>query len=186
MSGINKPGFTLLEIMVAIVIIALIAAAVVPRFGGQPLRRRQAFVAELNALLGLGWQQALTKNTIHRVTLDFEKRLFTLQEDEGAGRGDTKGFQEVKTPYVTSDMKLPDDYEIKQFFIEGHDEMQRFAGKGLKTAHFFIVPEGLVQAVIINALDKSDLDEKGRAVTFGLVLNSFSGQWTYHDSFQKP
>jgi prepilin-type N-terminal cleavage/methylation domain-containing protein len=185
-SGINKPGFTLIEIMVAIVIIALIAAAVVPRFGGQPLKRRQAFVSELNALLGLGWQQALTKNTIHRVTLNFEKKLFTLQADEGAGLGDTKGFQEVKVPYVSSDMKLPDNYEIKQFFIAGHDEMQRFSGKELKTAHFFIVPEGLVQAVVINALDKSDLDEQGRAVRFGIVLNPFSGQWTYHDSFQKP
>ena len=187
MSGINKPGFTLIEIMVVIAIIALIAAAVAPRFDrGLPLRRRQAFVSELNALLGLGWQQALTTNTIHRVTLDFEKRLFTLQADEGAGLGEKKGFQEVKVPYVTSDMKLPEDYEIKQFFIEDHDEMQRFSGKGLKTAHFFIVPEGLVQSVIINALDKSVLDEKGRAVNFSLVLNSFSGQWTYHDSFQKP
>lgn len=187
MSGINKSGFTLIEIMVALAIIALIAAAVAPRFGrGQPLARREAFVAELNTLLGLGWQQALMTNTIHRVTLDFEKQLFTVQADEHAGLSDKKGFQEVKVPYGTSDVKLPADYEIKQFFIEGYDEMQRFSGKGLKTAHFFIVPEGLMQSVVINAIDKSDLDEQGRATRFGLVINPFSGRCMYHDSFQKP
>jgi prepilin-type N-terminal cleavage/methylation domain-containing protein len=186
-SGINKPGFTLIEIMVAVAIIALIAAVVAPRFDrGQPLRRRQAFVAELNTLMGLGWQQALMKNSIHRVTLDFDKKLFSLQEDEHAGLGGAKEFKEVKTAYVTSTVDVPEAYEIKQFFIEGHDEMQRFAGRGLKSAHFFIVPEGLAQSVVINVLDKNDFDEQGKALRFGIVLNPFSGQWTYYDSFQKP
>jgi len=174
--------------MVALAIIALIAAAVVPRFDrGLPLKRRQAFTAELNALLGLGWQQALTTNTIHRVTFDFDKNLFLLQADDKAGLGDNKGFQEVKGAFIMSSVSLPADYEIKQFFIEGHDEMQRFGGgRGLKSAHFFIVPEGLMQAVIINLIDKNALDEQGRAVRFGLVINSFSGQCTYYDGFQKP
>jgi prepilin-type N-terminal cleavage/methylation domain-containing protein len=186
-SGINKPGFTLIEIMVALAIIALIAAAVVPRFDrGQPLKRRETFVAELNGLVGLGWQQALMTNTIHRVTFDFEKHQVSLQADNEAGSEGKKGFQEVKSVYVASDIKLPEDYEVKQFFIEGSDEVARKRGKSIQLAYNFIVPEGLMQSAVINAIDKNDLDEKGRAVRFGLVIHPFSGQCTYHDSFQKP
>lgn len=187
----HRSGFTLIEVLVTVAIIALVIGAVVPRFGrGQPLERRMAFVAELNALLGFGWQQALTSNTIHRVTFDFGKQQVSLQADEGAGSAGKKGFQEIKNADVVSTVHLPNTYEIKQFFIEDYDEMQRLSGRGGKdiqfVAYFCIVPEGLVQAVIINAIDKSDLDEQGRAVRFSLVMNPFSGQWTYHDSFQKP
>lgn len=186
-SGINKPGFTLLELVVAVAIIALIVVAVVPRFDrGLPLRRRQAFTQELNALLGLGWQQALTLNRVHRVTFNFEKGDIALQVERDDGATSKKVFNDSDVPYVATAVALPTDYEIKNFYIEGHDEMQRSSSRKTKSAYFFIVPEGLVQSVVINAIDKSDLDEQGRAVRFGLVVNSFSGQCSYHDSFQKP
>jgi type II secretory pathway pseudopilin PulG len=171
--------------MVVIAIIAIMAAAVVPRLGVRPLQRRKQLAVDIAAIIGLGWQQALMTNKIHRVTLDFKERLFSLQVDEGAMAGAKDAFKDIKSNYFISTEKLPENFEIKQFFIEGKDEMQRSA-KGLTTAYFLIVPEGLVQSVIMNIVDKNDLDAQGRAFKFGLVVNPFSGQCTYYDSFQKP
>lgn len=186
MSGTTKSGFTLIELMVVIAIIALMAAAVVPRLGVRPLQRRMQFATDLSALIGLGWQQALMTNTFHRITFDFEKRQFTLQADESAGQDQKEVFKEVKNPYFISTQSIDDAFTIKQFFIEGYDEVQRFVGKKLQKVYFFIVPEGLVQPVIINLVDNNDLDEKGRGRQFGVVVNPFSGECVYHDSFQKP
>ena len=59
MSGTSKPGFTLVEILVAMAIIALVATIVIPNvWKSSAAHGRQQFVRNLNALCALAWQQA--------------------------------------------------------------------------------------------------------------------------------
>ncbi len=78
----------------------------------------------------------------------------------------------------------PKNLEIKNFYVEGSDEMERIAGRPDGKIWFFVVPSGLAQNVIINFIDTLDrVNNKPR--TIGLVLNPFSAQFKVYDTFQK-
>lgn len=185
MQKISRSGFTLVEIMVAIAVIGLLAAIVVPNFRSrQPGFERRQFIGQLNALLRLASQQAIVSRKVHRIYCDLKKYTVTAQV-RGEGK-DPKGepvFNPIKAPYLHHTISWPKQLSPKQFIIEGVDEMDR-GGKKLTEAWFYIVPEGLAQNVIINFVDTRD-KERGKPKQVGLVLNPFSVQFTVHDTFQK-
>lgn len=173
----SRSGFTLLEVMVAITILALIMRFAMPNIGGnKPRYIRDAFVARLNALTHLAWQRALVTHKIQRVTFDMGKSQIMLSEqtDELESNGEPK-FAPSTGGYVKSSFNYPNTIDIKNFFIEGHDEMKRSGSKAV--TWFYVVPEGLAQEVIINFTDKSDrIGSKMRK--FKLELNPFDAQFS--------
>lgn len=181
----RKQAFTLIEILVAIAIMAVMAAIVVPNIVKLTARSaREQFISDVQVLVQLGWQSALGTGKIHRVSVNIDKRTISLgMESGGYDKNGEPEFKPAKLYFASSTMKWPASIAIKQFIIEGFDEMSRFSGKTTGEVWFYIMPEGLTQSVVINALDTKDLkDNKPRP--FSLVLSPFSATFKRYDVFQ--
>ena len=188
MLGSNKRGFTLLEILVVLAIIGIMATIVVPSFKSiLPRREREAFVSKLNALMRYAWQHALIERKAHKMSVNFEKKLIWIEMATGSPNKEGKpDFAPIKGAYLNTSMVIPSSIQIKNFIIEGYDEMSRYAaGSKLQDSWFFIMPDGLTQTVTINFLDTRQTNVAGRPRQFGLVLNPFNAQFKVYDSFQK-
>lgn len=183
----NRPGFSLLEILIAVAIVGIFAAVAIPNFGRMmPYYQREQFIAQLNGLVQCAWQQALTTRSVCKVDFNIKNREVALLLQK-LGEQDKNGdpvFAPIKTAYLKTTIRIPEQIDIKQFFIEGFDEMTRSSTKNSTNAWFFVVPDGLTQLVTINLVDTKDLfDNKPRQI--GLVLNPFHAQFAVYDSFQK-
>jgi prepilin-type N-terminal cleavage/methylation domain-containing protein len=183
----NKSGFSLLELLIVIAIIGLISSMVVPNLQrSTPRYEREAFIARFNALVHYGWQQTLMTHKLYRITVDVGKKTIKLEVDSGEkDRSGEAAFVPIANAVDDTACTIPDQIMVKQFFIEGFDMMAKFARSKTASVWFYIVPEGMVQNVVINFNDTKDLqNDKPRPI--GLVLNPFSAQFKTYDTFQKP
>ncbi|CAN5167657.1 hypothetical protein BH09DEP1_BH09DEP1_1990 [soil metagenome] len=186
MRGNNK-GFSLLELLVVLAIMGILMAVVVPNFRNLlPGRERKLFIEKLNGLVRSAWQRALIERKLQKVAFDFNTRSIWLESATGAIKDGDPEFVRAKGGYAAAAVKIPKVLEIKNFFIEGFDEMSRYGG-GRKTTEswFYIIPDGMAQAVTINFLDTSNTNAAGKPRQFGLVLNPFNAQFKVYDAFQK-
>lgn len=181
---VRQNGFSLLEILIAITIMALMAVLIVPQLGNKSGKPQElAFVAQLNRLMQTAWQQALFTGHIHKVLFDFKQRTISLEEQQAGTKGATAlPFVPVSGIIDDTHMQLPEQFIVKNFFIDRQDEMRR--GNRIN-AYFFVMPSGTTQPVIIN-IAHSLTDQKQPAPVFGLVLNPFSAQFEYIDEPQHP
>lgn len=173
----RNQGFTLIEIVVVIAIIGFMAAVVSPNlFGPTASRERKNFIAKVNSLLFLGWQQALITHKPHAIDFDFYRKKVTLQILDNPNDKPVP----VKIDYQETSLEWPALYEAKNFYIEGSDELS-----GKTAVYFYIMPDGMAQDVILNFLDTKDTLPGGDPRPIGLVLNPFSVQFKEYDEFQK-
>ena len=182
-SGMNNKGFTLIEILVAIAIIVIMATVLVPNIGRRiPGYERKRMLSQLNALTRFAWHNAVIAHKLHRVVFNIGKNRVHLEVEQDAK--DEKGeplFKPLKQAYISSSMTWPDRFQIKNFFIEGFDEMRRFGGGRVTTeTWFFVVPEGLTQEVTINMIDLKDVVD-GKPKQISLVLNPFTAQFKVYE-----
>jgi type II secretion system protein H len=181
-----KEGFSLIEILVAIMLVGIMATIVVPSFRAKdPRKERRQFFTELNTLTRLAWSYALVTGKVQRLVVDFTKG--TLQLQEATDKKDEKGepvFVASKG-YIQRTVTWPKQLQIQNFYIEGFDEMERFGGRPTGTVWFFVTPQGLAQPVTMNIVDTSDRS-RGSARPISLVLNPFSAQFKEYATFQKP
>lgn len=179
MSGVYKKnlGFTLLEIVVAIAIIALMATLVIPRFGRKKTER-DIFIHDFNALLVHSYNNALMTGKIQKVVWDVDKKSISVETatDERDSSGALK-FKPLQAGYVKKALKIPDEFSLKNFFIKGKDELLEGPTKKL---WFYIMPSGIAQEIIINIFDTKTEQE------IGMILNPFTVQVKVYDQYQKP
>lgn len=154
-----------------------------------PHYERQQFIARLNSFTGLAWHNALVTHKVHRVVIDSAKKTIQVQMQNVSTDG-KKGvdFVPLKNSYIKSAGTFGDNLEIRNFYIEGDDQIAKHRG-GKKSSHetwFFIMPDGLTQAVVMNIIDTKDRNASGQAHEVGLVLNPFNAQFKEYDTFQKP
>jgi prepilin-type N-terminal cleavage/methylation domain-containing protein len=184
MSGTAKNGFSLIEILVVLGIIALLMTIVLPRFSSMlPGRDRKLFITNLNSLTRNAWQQALIQNKIHKVAVDFIARKMWLERETGVVKDNAPEFARVKGAYTMNSCIIPKNIEIENFIVEGYDEKAR--SRTTYESWFYVMPDGLTQAVTINCIDKKQIGPGGRPAHFGLVLNPFNAQFKVYGSFQK-
>ena len=150
----------------------------------RPGYQRRSFIVELNNLLMFAWRNALITQSVHRLLFDIKKRVIHVQI-EIEEKGKEKNFSDVPTQYVKTYYQWPENITIKQLFVGKEEQLQR-PGIKTETVWFFIVPEGMSQEVIINALDASDSDVQGKEKQIGLVINPFTVQLSTYETFQKP
>lgn len=183
LSCMTKAGFTLLELLVAMALFGFLATMLVPNLRSPGYERRQ-FIGKLNALTRFAWQNAIITDKIHKIQFDFTKEHVSVQIEQGRDSAGERIFGPLKQALIRTSFTIPTHIAIKNFFIEGFDEMSRFVGRKTAEAWFYIVPDGLAQEVVINFFDMKDIiAEKARPV--GLVLNPFSAQFKEYGSFQK-
>ncbi|HEV2600965.1 MAG TPA: hypothetical protein VGT41_01575 [Candidatus Babeliales bacterium] len=184
MPGGNKNGFGLLQILITVAIAGLLTSVAVPLLSRRsPADVRKQLAAQLNTFTQHAWYRAITTGKTHQVLFDLAKnRIEILTETDKVNDAGDFIFAPIKQSYLPNSFTWPSTYQIKQFIIEGVDMLENF-GK-TNQLWFFIVPQGLAQAVIINMVDANDLvGKKPRQI--GLVLNPFSAQFKIYDSFQK-
>ena len=178
----KKNGFTLLEILVAILILGLLAAIVPPLLRtAQPAAERKKFITQLNALMKFAWTNAITTGKTHRVTFFWDKNLVQVGFDD---KKKNKGIP-IPGTYFDTTIKIPKQLEVKNFYIEGKDERARHAG-GSKEIWFFVYPQGMCQSVVINMFDIKDKINDRRNRPVSLVLNPFTAQFEVYNVFKKP
>jgi len=185
MFGISKKtGFTLLELMVVMLIIGVMASLFGPTLfsGRKPRYERDTFVARLNSLVSTARVQAILERAVHSIEFDFKKRTVEIKRAPFPGAL-ADDFESIKGLPSAHYIWL-EQFEIKQFLVEGNDLMKAFARKETSEVFFFVIPDGLTQEVTINFLDTKDtIDDEARKV--GLVLNPFTAYFKTYDTFQK-
>lgn len=182
----SKPGFTLIEILIAFALIIILMSIVVPNIRKLlPRREREVFIGKVNAITRLAWQRALIERKVHKVVFNFKNNEFWVEEPTGISKLGEMEFKRIKGTYIKPSEKIPSNIQIKSFIVEGFDEMTRRGAGGTEESWFFLMPDGLTQTVTINFLDTKQLNAAGKPRQFGLVLNPFNAQFKVYDSFQK-
>lgn len=177
-----KRGFSFIEIVVAIMIMGIMAAFVIPKLRFRGARAVDSFTNDLVKLTTVATERAIMTGTVHRV--------FFAMNHEGAPRIEVQAmkkksdkeqkqdsFEPLASEYSTTAFTLNPQLTIKNFYIKGIDEA---AQGSLKDAWFYLLPDGVAQDIIINVLDEVTGDR------VGLVLNPFSAKFAIYDTFQKP
>jgi prepilin-type N-terminal cleavage/methylation domain-containing protein len=75
----SQRGFTLIEILAVVAILALVAAFVVPNLGGFRMRALRSEAARLASHLELARQRAIMTGVPHRVWLELEQSEYRLE-----------------------------------------------------------------------------------------------------------
>ena len=187
-SGINNPGFSLLEILIAIALLGVMAVVVVPNFKSQgAAAQRKEFIVKVNALTQFAWQNAIVTRKIQRVEFDFQQKKVVVMQATGEKNMDGElQFGLVTRAYTNISIAIPSQFDCRNFYVEGFDEMTRRQGAKAGAVWFYLIPEGLAQSVIINILDTKDRVKTSRAHEMSLVLNPFSAQFDAYDTFKQP
>lgn len=184
----SKYGFTIIEIMVVIAIIGILLTFLAPNVTKLvlPRRERELFISKLNALTRFAWQHALIERKAHKISVDFTKKVMWIEMATGVIKKDQPETVRLKGAYTPTALSIPKNIDIKGFIIEGFDEKSRYGGgRGTEESWFYIMPDGLTQAVTINFIDTKDRNPAGKPRQFGLVLNPFTAYFNAYDSFQK-
>lgn len=176
MEYIKRPGFTLIEIMIALFIVGMALALILPQFQrARPGADRDDFINNVRSLVTLAWQQALLSHKIHRILFSLQDRTVRIEKEQEKDGKTT--WVPLKGLIVPTNVKWSKNLEIRQFLIEGSDQLSRFGpGKQVTEVYFFIMPDGMTQPVTINLIDKSG-GRGQRPQTFSMILNPFSAQF---------
>ncbi len=185
----SKPGFSLLELMIALMIIGIVGMVVAPNFSNRvPRYQRTEFVDKLNAIVHQAVVSALETGHVHKVIFNLDKRTISVHEKTEQVDGDGKDlFNPIVLHAVGKGYAWPEHFSFKQFFVQGVDEIaQHMAGNILEDIWFFIVPEGMAQEVIINIVDTHDTGRSLDGHELSLVLNPLRVHFEEHEQFRSP
>lgn len=187
--GNTKPGFGLLEVLLALTIFGLVASVAIPNYMRQQAGyERKKFVTSLNALMSEVFQLGLMEEKIERVKFDLKQRsIIVEQETDSYTDEGTKIFKPIALHYVDTKYQWPETFDFKQFFVKRQDEMLARGVHGdTDEVWFYVMPSGMAQEVIINILDSKDETVDKDGIEMSLVLNPFTLQFRRYDDFQIP
>ncbi len=189
MFGISKKsqGFTILELVIALMILAIIAGIVAPNlFRRRSSYARQELSDKLTGLVELAYLEGSSSGKLHRVFFDIPRKLVRLERETTRKHAGQTVYEPAKSSYLKTSFDWPEHFDIKNFYIKARDEMAAGPGATTNTVWFYVAPDGVAQEVIININDTNELTAQGNPYAFSLVLNPFTLRFTLYDEFQKP
>lgn len=169
---IEAPGFSLIEMVIALALLAFLASLVFPRITKPPIR--ETFIKQLNSLLVLAYNHAIMSGKAQRLFFDFKKRTITIEEATGGKKLGQDEFTPVTVEHLKTSIEWPESFALQSFYIN-----EKFDAGIINTIYFMIMPQGYAQRVTINIQDTRD------ETSFALVLNPFLVQFVMYDEFQK-
>jgi type II secretion system protein H len=151
-----KAGFTLLELIIVMVIVATLLAAAAPSLRGFYSGRRTANVAsQLVAITQFAQQAAVNEGRVYRLNLDPDERTWWLTMQEGSE------FVEPLHHTIADIYELPDDIDAIWVDAQGHALQQEFTT---------FYPTGKMQPATIRVIGRM---EELIDVTCGSMTESF-------------
>lgn len=164
-------GFSLIELVVVITIIAIMLAVVVPQLSRRDTSAVRTFAAQLNAFMLFTKTHAATTNALHKVLIDLERDTISAEKSTG-GKAITgeDAYEPLMSSYSAGRVEIPHELAFRSIVVNGADEL---AGAPTKKVWFFCVPNGLCQPVIISGRDTN------RDEDFVLTLNPYTGQFAF-------
>ena len=191
MSGSDRTdGFSLFELIVTISILALLAMVAIPTIARRmPGYERRQFAARVNSITRLAWSSSVATQKLHMVQFDLIKReVSVLEKSDQKDKNDRDHFKPLSASGIKSKYIWPKTIEPKQIFVNGEEEISKHGAtrKDSMEIWFYVVPEGMAQAVIVNFVDLGSKRADDSYLEFGLVLNPFTVQFKEYDSFQVP
>jgi prepilin-type N-terminal cleavage/methylation domain-containing protein len=174
----SRQGFTFLEMMAVVVIIAILAAIALPRIRKRPLPAREEFTQNLNTLSRIAQLSALMTGKLHRVFFDLKKGEVRVEitEDKPDSRG-IFPFKFLSIPYTKT--SLPLRYvEIDKFLLKNKNLINHGEGERATSVWFYLIPEGMAQEVTIEAHALDAGRTSGVKKPFVLTLNPFTAQFS--------
>ena len=182
----NKKGFGLLEILLVMLLMGSMATLLIPMLTGfLPRYTQDEFVNKVDALFFTAWQQALVSQKIHRIMFTIPGRTIQIERERENAVHEKDAFEPLTATLFSTKYTWPESIELKQFYIEGEESLQR-PGIKIERLWFYIVPDGLTQSVIINAIDTNMRDTQNNPLPLSLVINPFNARIKKYDTFQKP
>lgn len=120
---VRRPGFTLIEIAVVILLIGIITSVGLPRFLRSPVSRAQTFIFQLNRLVMDAAEQSQSTSEPRRVFFNLVARTVTIQTITGHPVGGT--------------INIPKELEIPDVIINGVSQFH--VGAGQKSTFYFLI-----------------------------------------------
>lgn len=179
----HSAAFTLIEIMIVAVVIATIAAVLIPRIGGRkPGEKWTSVLDEMNNLVFYARQEAISKQKIYRLHFQTTKEGKSTAQVEVEGPNPEKPGQTTFVPassvYFKPLYNFPKVFKIKAVY-HGHTEQ---FDEHNDHAYCYVIPDGLVQEVYVQ-LVKTPEEGKKEKKTFKIV--PFFGRFEMLDGFVK-
>ena len=146
-----RPAFTLMEIMIAMVVIGIIATMALPRLTRKdPSSNWPTVIDEINNLVFYARQDAISnyKNYQLRFTSKAIKPdIIAIEEEKASAENPSKKvFMPTQAFGFSTSYSLPKTITIEAVYHDRTEEMENNKGNG----YCHIIPNGLVQKTIIH------------------------------------
>lgn len=160
-------GFSLIEVLVALLIVALLVSISVPRFRSAGPSAVKKLTLALNKFMLEAKQTALETNQIIKINVNAQANPKKVSLVDATGKT-------IKT------IEWPSFIEIADFFFD------KKHGQGSDEMWYYINSDGIAQEVIFNVVDMQEREKDMQAGSYGLILNPFTSQFKLYDAFQNP
>lgn len=181
----QQSGFSLLELMIVFALIAMLGALVVPNiFRVKPGAVQKEFLSSLDSLIQQTVARSVVEQKVHQIYFDIKQEFVQMrQKDPKSIELKThKQFTQVKDSQYTTQIPLPKDFKIKNFFINGIDEVNHAAQ--LEDVLFYSMPDGTSQPVVVNITHEHE--DAAQDSSFSFVINPFYARMSVYEAFQAP
>lgn len=127
-------GYTLVEIMVAIAIVAILATIAVPNIAGWRAKQRfAAAVSDVHEAIKVARSSAIKDNTAVVIQFQLPNRFTVFADDDGDGTQDA-GERTIRTGGFQNDISLTTSFTSHRLEFDGRG-MRTVSGRDIKLSH---------------------------------------------------
>ena len=121
----NKPGFSFIEIIIAIALVGLLLSIAVPNvLGRRDAQERKAFVSAIDTVMSEVWLRGLQTGLIHKVNFDLEHRKIEVSQQTDKVDADKKTiFEPIILHFAPNTYQWPETFDIQQIYVQKIDEI---------------------------------------------------------------